>query len=121
MCLLADNRPDGRLESTIREGEMSGIFTRWREARRIARTQRGFDDAFNEIFGEGDRVNPRTLKDRELHARLARPDLGPVARGMASQELRRREAWAAPAGRAYWISATALVVSIAALGLSVFA
>ncbi|OMG61386.1 hypothetical protein IL54_4773 [Sphingobium sp. ba1] len=37
---------------------MSGMFARWREARRIARTQRGFDDAFNEVFGEGDRVNP---------------------------------------------------------------
>ena len=38
---------------------------------------------------------------------------------LLDMELRRREAWAGPAGRAYWISVASLVIAIGALIVSI--
>ncbi|MCI1141710.1 hypothetical protein MOP88_04150 [Sphingomonas sp. WKB10] len=38
---------------------------------------------------------------------------------LLDRELRRREAWAVPAGRAYWISVASLVIAIGALIVSI--
>lgn len=60
----------------------------------------------------------RKLSDRRLHewVALAKGD----AKVALDRELRRREAWAAPAGRAVWISIGALAVSIAAIAVSLW-
>lgn len=63
----------------------------------------------------------RLLSDESLHAWLGRPMLGADTRIAMERELRRREAWAAPAGRAARISGWALVISALALVVSVMA
>lgn len=60
----------------------------------------------------------RGLSDEFLHTWLARTDEG-VARYALERELRRREAWEAPAGKAFWISIGALVISSGALLVSI--
>lgn len=60
----------------------------------------------------------RRFSDEALHHWLAKAR-EPKSRSMLERELRRREAWAAPAGRAYWISVAAFCVSVAALLVSI--
>jgi hypothetical protein len=51
---------------------------------------------------------------------IARLGGAPAAtKGIIEAELRRREAWKAPAGRAFWISVLALAVSVIAIVVSV--
>ena len=59
----------------------------------------------------------RTLSNEKLHYWLARTPEG-EAQIALERELRRREAWAAPAGRAFWISILSIVVSGGALATS---
>ncbi len=61
------------------------------------------------------------LSDEALHGWLASIKTGPDTRIALDRELRRREAWAAPAGRAAKTSTWALCVSVAALVLSAVA
>ncbi len=63
----------------------------------------------------------RRLSDEAFNTQLG--DVGnttaaPWRRIAVEREMRRRDAWAAPAGRAFWISLAALSVSIAALVIS---
>ena len=58
----------------------------------------------------------RYLTDDDLHSILGGYGIDNMS--MFERELRRREAWSAPAGRALWISGLALVVSIAALAVA---
>lgn len=57
----------------------------------------------------------RRATDKQLHAMLAGDDATKAARIALEREQRRREAWAAPAGRAYWISVAALLVAAGSL------
>lgn len=57
----------------------------------------------------------RALTDRQLHRFLGEQKISPAERLALEREVRRRDAWAAPAGRAFWISVLALVVSSVAL------
>lgn len=50
-----------------------------------------------------------------LIERLTESKIEPTYKLALESEQRRREAWRSPAGRAIWISAIALVVSIVAL------
>jgi hypothetical protein len=56
----------------------------------------------------------RKMSDDRLHAWLAKNPTG-EAKVALERELRRREAWAAPAGKAFWISIGSLAVAIVAL------
>lgn len=63
----------------------------------------------------------RRLSDHALNTQLSDPaptQRDPSRRVALERELRRRDAWAAPAGRAVWISAAALIVSVLALLVS---
>lgn len=94
-----------------------GAIANWR----MARVERkAFSDAFDEHTGNPSPQRIRKWSDLELHKWLASDTLQPIKRGMAERELRRREAWAAPAGRAFWISCGALATSFAALAISVY-
>ena len=62
----------------------------------------------------------RKLSEDNLHRLLVKAELGHAQAKIAiERELRRRDAWASPAGRAFWISMAALIVSIAAFGVSI--
>ncbi|MBU7587916.1 MAG: hypothetical protein KAF42_01745 [Sphingopyxis terrae] len=62
------------------------------------------------------------MTDDVLHGLLSRAELeGYRAPKIAiERELRRRDAWDSPAGKAIWISIGALAVSISALLVSIF-
>lgn len=69
---------------------------------------------------EGEYVPPdsrkiRALTDQQLHRFLGEQKISSPERFALEREMRRRDAWAAPAGRAYRISVCALVVSSVAL------
>lgn len=53
-------------------------------------------------------------------AGIAFNSTNPVEKALVEQEVRRREAWAAPAGRSFWLSIAALAVSIGALAVAIF-
>jgi hypothetical protein len=59
------------------------------------------------------------LSDHALHRWLSVP-VRPEIKIALERELRRREAWAAPAGKAFYISLAALGVSAVALAVSIF-
>lgn len=61
----------------------------------------------------------RRLSDDKLVWWLARDPKG-EAKIALEREMRRRDAWAAPAGRAFKISLISLIVAVLALGLSAF-
>ena len=87
----------------------------WRSERAAAAEERLVEDTFAEAFGRPNMKQIKGWKDRELHAWLVSTDLQPVERSMAEGELRHREAWSAPAGRAYRMSRWALALSIVAI------
>ena len=60
----------------------------------------------------------RSWPDDKLHIIGKSMSMGPAAQSMIDAEQRRREAWKAPAGAAFWISCAALLVSLAALALA---
>jgi len=64
-----------------------------------------------------DPVMIRHFSDSALHYWLSKAT-EPNSRISLESELRRREAWAAPAGRSTWIATAALIVSLAALIIS---
>lgn len=61
----------------------------------------------------------RGATDKQLHAMLAGDHATKAERIGLEREQRRREAWAAPAGRAYWISIGALIVAAWSLAYNV--
>jgi hypothetical protein len=85
---------------------------RWYRERADRKEQKLIEETFAEAFDRPSARHIRRWKDRELHAWLASNDLQPVERSMAERELRRREAWHAPAGKAIFISMLALTVSL---------
>ena len=97
-----------------------GMLSDRRERREKAEQERLLEDTFAEAFGRPNLKQIKGWKDRELHAQLTANDLKPVERAMAERELRKREAWEAPAGRAYWQSWAAIVISLFALGATLF-
>ena len=63
----------------------------------------------------------KKLSDYQLHEAIRLADRGQYhVQAIAEAELRRREAWAAPAGRAFWISIVSVVVALGALAVSIF-
>lgn len=62
----------------------------------------------------------RRIDGYQLHQLAENYAIESAGRARAAAELRRREAWAAPAGRAYWISVGALVVSLCAVVVSIW-
>lgn len=89
------------------------MLRRWR-----GREQRAMNNAMDDAFGMPSRSTIQDWSDEELHRQLASNGLWPEYRAMAERELRRREAWDAPAGRAIWISCAALAVAILSLIVS---
>jgi hypothetical protein len=75
------------------------------------------DEAWDEASRPWTQV--RKLSDSELIERLI-TEFEPIYKLALEAEQRRREAWRSPAGKAIWVSAIALVVSIAALIKSFF-
>jgi len=60
----------------------------------------------------------RLLSNDALHRWIGKAN-NRQSLSLLDRELRRREAWAAPAGRAYWISVASLVIAIGALIVSI--
>ena len=60
----------------------------------------------------------RRWPDDKLHIIAKSMAMGPAVQSMIDAEQRRREAWKAPAGAAFWLSCAALLVSLAALALA---
>lgn len=60
----------------------------------------------------------RHLSDDALHRWIGKAT-NKQSLSLLDRELRRREAWAAPAGRAYWISLASMVIAIGALIVSI--
>lgn len=87
--------------------------------RREQRAQnRLIENTFAEAFERPNREQIREWDHESLHRALVSNELLPVERSMAEAELRRREAWAAPAGRSFIVSVIALAVSFAAVAIS---
>ena len=108
------------------------MLRKWRERRGQKRGQREVVEAIVDvcetswhgidvISPPGDPEIVRRLSDESLHGWLGRDDLAGAARIAMERELRQREAWLAPAGRAVKISAWALGVSVLALIVSAVA
>lgn len=63
----------------------------------------------------------RRLSDYQLHEAIRHADRGNFhVQAMAEAELRRREAWRAPAGRAFWISIASATIALGALAVAIF-
>jgi hypothetical protein len=61
------------------------------------------------------------LSDYRLHEAIRLADRGQYhVQAIADAELRRREAWRAPAGRAFWISIASAAIALGALAVAVF-
>ena len=104
---------------------MLGKIKAWRAKRRADRKSYGFLLAlyrmeYPDINPPHERYVIRQLTDDVLHHLLVKAEQGGHAREKISieRELRRRDAWTAPAGKAYWISVFALLISLAALIVS---
>lgn len=87
-------------------------------ARKIGARQ--FYDVRDEALGRYSLKDMRGWDDRELHEQISDRRLQPDEHAMAERELRRREAWAAPAGKAILISLLAMGVSVFSIALSLF-
>lgn len=73
------------------------------------------EDVLAESFGRPSIRTIRNWTDEELALNLVERYLHPSERHLAEVEQRNREAWAAPAGRAYNLSRWALAISVVAL------
>jgi hypothetical protein len=94
------------------------MLRRWEAARQDRENNRAavkVTDRLRHKDGDFTKAEIRAWTDEQLIARLKGTPLHHVSRGLAEQELKRREAWAAPAGKAYWISIAALAVSFCSL------
>lgn len=97
-------------------------FAEWRKAREWRRAELHWHNSNPSQFTPiDDAWVLRRLKDDAFNTQLG--DVGntgaaPWRRIAVEREMRRRDAWAAPAGRAYWISLGALLVAIASLLVS---
>lgn len=60
----------------------------------------------------------RRLSDEALHRWIGKAT-DKQSTSLLERELRRREAWAAPAGRAFWISLASLAIATGALIVSI--
>jgi hypothetical protein len=57
----------------------------------------------------------REWTDTELHEKKVDRHTSPASLSLIEAEIRRRDAWAAPAGKAFWISCAALALSVISL------
>lgn len=63
----------------------------------------------------------RKISDYQLHEAIRHADRGGYhVQSIAEAELRRREAWRAPAGHAFWISIGSAIIALVSLGTSIF-
>jgi len=87
--------------------------------RRLGRQADQVFDVFNAEFrretGQYLPSEVRSLSDIDLHELVTRNELSAGSRSMMEREIKRREAWDAPAGKAFWISIIALAVSLSSL------
>ena len=86
---------------------------------RVSRSEtRLFEETINEMTGRPSVRQIKKWKREELHKALVGNNLHPFERSIAEQKLRKQDAWDAPAGRAYYVSLAALVLSIVAIAIS---
>jgi hypothetical protein len=78
-----------------------GLLDRWRNRREARHEAALIEEIFEEEFGRPNVRKLRNWRPEKLHGHLTDSKLTPAERSMAESELRRREAWAAPAGRAF--------------------
>ena len=100
------------------------MLKKWRDREQRdqeKREQNEHDEAFNEATGHPSEKQIRKWENRELHSWLTSDELQPIERSLAERELRKREAWDGPAGRAVWTARLALVVSIISFLWAAFA
>lgn len=106
------------------------MFKKWRnrrsQERRALEVRKAIAEACETSWQGLATVSPPSdiaplLSDEALHGWLGRENLKGDSRIAMERELRRREAWSAPAGRAVRVSAWALVVSVLALVVSAVA
>lgn len=91
-------------------------FTASREQRA---QDRELENVFEEMFDLPNTKRVRSWSTQKLHEELADRRLSQAQRTVVESELGRREAWAAPAGRAVWISLLALAVAAVSLYLDI--
>jgi hypothetical protein len=92
-----------RIETAMWDWPVIGLAIQRRRSRQHARA---FMEAGMDV-GELVPTDPAIIRratDHQLHAMLAGDHATKAERIGLEREQRRREAWAAPAGRAYWIS-----------------
>ena len=80
-----------------------------------------FHEAFSEAIGRPSHRQIRGWCDEDLHLHLSSSELHPHERSLAEAELRRRERWDVPAKKALRVSYWAIVISVVAIGVSVWA
>jgi hypothetical protein len=93
----------------------------WKSRRREKAEGELFEDVLDDAFGRPSYRHIRQWNLQELHQRLATNDLHPAERRMAESQVRIKEAWYGPAGRAIRLSRYALAVSILAIVVSAWA
>lgn len=90
----------------------------WLEQVKERRRMAIYSDAWDEASDNPSPKHMRKWSDMTLHRRINDGSLSTAASSMAEREQRRREAWAAPAGRAFYVSMGAFIVAAAALVVS---
>lgn len=83
------------------------------------RRQAAVDATFDEIFRGPKLAQFRKMNESELYRALITEPPGSLSHAMIAAELRRHEAWRAPAGRAIYIAVAALGTSLAAVMISI--
>ncbi len=82
------------------------------------------DDSESEMINFAMNPTPecaRRLSDYRLYEAIRLADRGQYhVQAIAEAELRRREAWRAPAGRAFWISIASAAIALGALAVAIF-
>lgn len=100
---------------------MARSISKWLAGRRAAREDSAiFQAVFDDVGGAPGAETIRGWSDEELHERLTTNSMWATSKSMAESELRRREAWKGPGAWSVRISIAALVVSIIALGFSLY-
>lgn len=79
------------------------------------------EEVFETSFGIPHTRGLRRWSREKVREILVSGRLSAVQRMELEAEMRRREAWDAPAGKAYWLSVIALLVSAASLAVAIIA
>ena len=118
-CLHHSCRACDRLDP-VQAFLMRNLMKRWRQSLDARRQRRFAQELFADGTNSPSRKRLRKWSDERLSEHLVQGTLWPVSLRMAEAELRRREAWRAPAGWAFWISLLALLISAGALAMTIW-